>query len=452
MTSASQWQDPPLSVFGESRIQEGKHVESFDEVASNAYDPVHNPNGIINLGVAENTLLYKELADYFDRNLRLSFNDFTYGSCKGDARLRGAIADLMNMRFEPHQLVTPDHLVLGAGLVPVLANLAGTIANSGDGLLIASPYYYGFDYELPLLTGVVPVGVQVPLKNMFTVSELSYFEKAIQENKEKGTIIKGVILCNPHNPYGRAYPREVVIEYCKFCEKHNLHLISDEIYALSIFPSRDIPNPPPFVSVLSLDLEAIGVRPSRVHVLYGMSKDFNCNGFRVGVLVTQHNQAVLRSMTVAALFMLVSSPASTLWATLLTDEEFLPHFLDMNRLSLQEAYEYATAWLNFHKIPYISASAGHFLVADMRSVLSDVDKYSPVFSITAEQGIHEREATLFKFLIERGVVLNQGSMCHLEAGWFRITFSVRRDFMDHALARIEDALGWEKSPDLLRED
>lgn len=48
-------------------------------------------------------------------------------------------------------------------------------------------------------------------------------------------------------------------------------MISDEVYAVSQFPSRDVPHPKPFVSVFSLDTKDI-IDPSLIHVLYGMSK------------------------------------------------------------------------------------------------------------------------------------------------------------------------------------
>ena len=83
---------------------------------------------------------------------------------------------------------------------------------------------------------------------------------------------KGVILCNPHNPLGQCYTKTALEATCKFCEKHNLHLISDEIYALSIYESVDVPNPVPFTSLLSLDLAAMGVNLARAHVIWSVSQ------------------------------------------------------------------------------------------------------------------------------------------------------------------------------------
>ncbi|KAF8632797.1 hypothetical protein AX17_004759 [Amanita inopinata Kibby_2008] len=126
----------------------------------------------------------------------------------------------------------------------------------------ATPYCQGFD-----LNDITPVGVPVPISDMFTPVELTHFEKALQKSNYEGTTIKAVILRNPHNPLGRSYPPQVTVEYFRFCEKHNLHLISSEIYALSDFPSSDVSNTQPFVSALSFDLKEHGINASRVRVL-----------------------------------------------------------------------------------------------------------------------------------------------------------------------------------------
>lgn len=56
----------------------------------------------------------------------------------------------------------------------------------------------------------------------------------------------------------------------KFCEKHKIHMISDEVYALSVYDTvyKDAPK---FTSVLSLDQTNL-ISKERLHVLYGMSK------------------------------------------------------------------------------------------------------------------------------------------------------------------------------------
>lgn len=305
--------------------------------------------------------------------------------------------------------------------------------------MIVAPYYHGFDVIFGMQNGVVPVTVTVPLEDALSLKEMDYLETAYQSSTVP---IKAVVFCNPHNPLARCYPREVLEAYCHFCEKHDLHLMSDEIYAMSTFPSTDVPAPEPFVSALSLDLASMGVNPGRLHVLYGMSKDFNSNGFRIGTLVSQHNPFLLRAMGVSAIFNLVSSPADVLWATLLNDEDYLPVFLKKNRKALREAYEHLAGWLKFHGIPSAPANAGHFLMADWREVLLDI-KYVQLLSIEEKDDIRAREKKLFGLFAANKVLTLAGSTLHApEGGWFRMTFAIRRDYLDVALQRMESALGW----------
>jgi aspartate/methionine/tyrosine aminotransferase len=93
--------------------------------------------------------------------------------------------------------------------------------------------------------------------------------------------IKALVLANPNNPLGRYYSREVLEECLKFCQRHNLHLISDEVLGLDTFPSPDLPNAPSFVSALSLDPLALGCDPDRVHVVWTTSKDLGVSGMRL---------------------------------------------------------------------------------------------------------------------------------------------------------------------------
>jgi aspartate/methionine/tyrosine aminotransferase len=57
----------------------------------------------------------------------------------------------------------------------------------------------------------------------------------------------------------------------RLCQRYRIHLISDEIYALSTWENPDFPNAVKFTSVSSIDLMGI-IDPELVHVLWGMSK------------------------------------------------------------------------------------------------------------------------------------------------------------------------------------
>jgi aspartate/methionine/tyrosine aminotransferase len=122
------------------------------------------------------------------------------------------------------------------------------------------------------------------------------YQTAAKQAAASGTRIRGLLLCNPHNPHGHVCTAEVLDALLQFCEQADIHFLSDEIYALSTFGrvesqatgkrsqrgGETFTSPSAhFVSVLSRDLERLGVQASRVHILYSISKDLGCSGLRL---------------------------------------------------------------------------------------------------------------------------------------------------------------------------
>lgn len=404
--------------------------------------------------------MHKELAEYYNKAFHLEpevralsliflsshyLQDFAYNDAISSTnRLYKALSGFFNKYFEPHTPITPDHLLAGAGASPVLNQFFRSVADPDEGVLLVEPYYFAFETDLDAFSGVKVVPVHVPLEHLFTLKEIDRLEDALQESESLGRKIRGVILCNPHNPVGQCYPREVVLAYARFCEANDLHLLSDEIYALSVFPTKDKPNPQKFISALSFDFKKEGVHPSRVHVVYGMSKDFNANAFRIGVLISQHNPEIITSVLSTSIFMMVSSPSDILWSSILNDADFLAKFIKMNQQRLGETYDYITSWLKFHQVPYLPSNAGHYLMIDMRPALSDAG-VSKTLSITADMDMKKREAALVGAFVKAKLFVASGTTYHMpDGGWLRFTFSLRRDYLNVALQRIEALLGWKK--------
>jgi xeroderma pigmentosum group C-complementing protein len=106
--------------------------------------------------------------------------------------------------------------------------------------------------------------------DQFDTDAVSKYEEAILQAAEEGVKIKALLLCNPHNPLGKSYTLEALKAYFVLCSKYNIHLISDEIYGLSVFEVEGSKRTP-FTSVLSIDPTGL-IRTDQIHVLYGMSK------------------------------------------------------------------------------------------------------------------------------------------------------------------------------------
>ena len=106
------------------------------------------------------------------------------------------------------------------------------------------------------------------------------------------------------------------------------------------------------MSVLSIPLDGL-IDPHLVHVAYGMSKDFSCNGLRLGVFVTQHNPGAYTALASLSLFAWPSSPAMELWTRMLNDRAWLDSYLGENSKRLTIHHQRAIQWLEKNNIHYV---------------------------------------------------------------------------------------------------
>ena len=60
---------------------------------------------------------------------------------------------------------------------------------------------------------------------MTSLQGVRQHEEALLQAWERGVKIKGMLLCNPHNPLGIYYPKEVIEGYLSLCEKYDVHFI-----------------------------------------------------------------------------------------------------------------------------------------------------------------------------------------------------------------------------------
>ena len=228
----------------------------------------------------------------------------------------------------------------------------------------------------------------------------------------------------------RCYTKEVLIEYMRFCQRHEIHLISDEIYAMSVFTSKNCPDAVPFTSVLEIDMGADIIDRNLVHVVHGASKDFCANGLRIGTLVSYSIQ-VIKAVAMVDMFSTASSVAQNFWLKILTTPSFLDRFLTLNAQRLGEAYDRCASALEHHKIPYIKGgNAGFFIWLDLTSFLPSKAELG---AIATEM---DREHALTRRLLDAGVYLATGeAFCSESPGWYRITFTVPSSMLDMGLER-----------------
>jgi aspartate/methionine/tyrosine aminotransferase len=396
-----------------------------------------NPNGFVNVGVAENVLMHDHLLSFINRKLDLPAKILTYhDGPTGSVRLKQAISAFINKHFHPLKAVDSSHLCVTNGVSSAIEHLSWAIADPGEGILLGRPYYGTFIPDLSLRPGATVVPVSFDDCDPLSLDGVQKYEQALVNFQETtGRKVKGLVLCHPHNPLGRCYPRHVLVKLMELCQKYQVHFISDEIYALSVWENiiDDGPRPVGFESALSVDLTGV-IDPKLVHVLWGTSKDFGANGLRLGVVISQANRDMLGALRSVGLYSYASGISEHLTSLVLEDFDFTNEYIRLNREKLSDNYSFVVQQLKSNGIKYSAGCNAAFFVwmnlgkkyRELHTEMKDDDDVSD---------------KVMELLLQKKVFLASGSLFGSEhGGWFRIVFSQPREYLKEAVRRIMAAL------------
>ncbi|KAL4778805.1 pyridoxal phosphate-dependent transferase [Aspergillus varians] len=385
------------------------------------YNKDTNPDGVICFGMAEHGPVRADIAEYINKKVTFDTNSVCYGSMATENPLPAVAAAHLNRHLKPLTPIEPEMVVKASGCSAAGNMLAFALAEPGDGVLVSRPVYGRFELDYGVEAGVEIVYADTDPYEAFSLACIGKYEKALADAEARGVKIRAVVLVNPHNPVGRCYPTETLIEILKFCNKHQIHLISDEIYALCVFDSGH-PYAPLFTSILSLATPEL-IDLNLVHVLYGFSKDFASGGLHIGFIVSQ-NAELRRACSATLRFHSPSSAAETIGAAILNDEEFVSKFTEKSQQDLAFSYRIATSILDEEGINYVKGgNAGFFLYIDLSPYLPKDDSL---------QG-PEREFALAQKILDNGLFLHPGEEHSKDLGWFRLVYSHDEDVLREGL-------------------
>ncbi|KAF4312612.1 1-aminocyclopropane-1-carboxylate synthase [Botryosphaeria dothidea] len=379
-----------------------------------------------------------EVADRLKSNPpEMKPSEFMYGEGPfGCSRLCRAIAQHVNRYFKPHQAVGPDDIYFANGCGSICEALGYTIFDEGDVLMISQPNYVGFPHDFGAKSKVNLYHVPLHGIDQFDLSSINQYERALSSATASGIKVRAVMLVNPHNPLGICYPAETLIALMRFCNKHRLHLISDEIYALSIYKPSAAPSesPTPFTSVLSIDYQQY-IDPNLLHVMYGLSKDFAASGIRIGCLIVR-NPALMDALLAVSQSHWPGIADQMVAIGMLEDVDWVERFRLLNTERLAERSAFARRAFDKKGIPYDGrANAGFFLWIDLRNFLPKVDE-----DWKKVEG-WDSERVLVRRLKARKVILTAGEdQSAEEPGYFRVVFSQREKVLEEGLRRVFEVL------------
>ncbi|KAL3777955.1 hypothetical protein ACHAWO_011771 [Cyclotella atomus] len=345
-----------------------------------------------------------------------------------------------------------DNLILGAGCNAVLENLCMTLCDAGDAVMIPTPYYAAFEFDLGSRAGceVVPVNTmdyhanhksdgcgEDPSVECYYPNKSSLNAAYERSIRDTGRPPRVLLISHPNNPLGVCYPPYVMQECIDWCREREVHLISDEIYAGSVYKNTTtLDKEATFVSAMSLASNhevsdsGLGLGPY-IHLVYALSKDFALSGLRVGVAYTE-NDEILFALQKLNDFCQISSHTQLLVERMLTAqverngvvESFVDMYLEANNRNIRSRSDKLVQCLDELDIPYLEPDSGLFLWMDLREFLPELSANEPISNESLESK-EKRERELYLSLMkEYGLLFTPGmSMRNEHAGFFRCVFT-----------------------------
>ncbi|MCK4401607.1 pyridoxal phosphate-dependent aminotransferase, partial [bacterium] len=190
-------------------------------------------------------------------------NGFTkYTPASGTLELKRAICD--KFKNDNGLNYTPEQVIVSCGAKHSLYNLIQVMCNPDDEVIIPIPYWVSYP-DMVKLAGAKPVFIQGVEKNAFKILP-DELENAITEKT------KILIINSPSNPCGTVYSRDELIEIADITCKHDIFVISDEIYEEIIYDGLE------HISIASLNNDI----KERTIVVNGVSKTYSMTGWRIG--------------------------------------------------------------------------------------------------------------------------------------------------------------------------
>lgn len=201
------------------------------------------------------------------QNPKDAYNQYCYPF--GLVELRNAVADY-TQRFQGFRPDPETEITIVLGATEGLFTSLRAICSPGDEIIVMQPYHEMYPSQAEIL------GLEAKYITLI-------------ENKEKGTweldyselegIItpktKVLVLNTPHNPTGKVFTRDEMSAIADICKKHNIIVITDEIYEHILYDGRK------HICMAAMD----GMR-ERTFVVNAISKTGNATGWRVGWIIS----------------------------------------------------------------------------------------------------------------------------------------------------------------------
>lgn len=393
--------------------------EAYFEAVKNLYHENENPNGTFPLNVAENKLTWPMLRTKMEElSDQPQIPDWvaSYTNSTGSPSFREVVAKFYS-RFISKCDINPDHLGMSAGATSIIDLTSWILGEPGDVVVIPAPCYPVYKQDMQNKSGLERYDLvthheieEIANGPLLTIGHL---DKALKDIESKEQRFRILVITTPDNPTGGMHDRAKLEEIADWCVSHNIHLIVNEIYCLSLINTQhpelkeDYKRALPFYSFINIMQQK---QSEYLHHWYALSKDFGASGFRVG-MVYSLNKTFLEAYNNLNAPSMVSNFTQWIFELILRDHDFIEKYIQTNQQLLTENYLTVISTLKKLHVPYAPARGSLFVWLDLSAFLKEQSQDS------------ESEFWLLLYK-ETGILLTPGNgFGHSKKGQFRLVHS-----------------------------
>lgn len=318
--------------------------------------------------------------------LKMGFTKYTDSS--GIPELRETIAKHVSGKFKVP--CKANQVVVSNGGKQAIFNALASVVSQNDEVIIIDPCWVSYE-PMVLLLGGKAIHVETQFEREF-VPDPSEIEKAISSST------KAIIVNSPNNPTGTVYDQKTLYEIYEIAKKHDLLIISDEVYEPLVYDEEHI-------SLFSIS------KGDRTVLVNAFSKSHSMTGWRIGYLVAPIEIAKAAAKIQGHLTSNINS---------ITQYAALKAF-DVDTTYMKERFkqrrDLVCSMLSGLKLNYVRPKGAFYVLIDVREFEQDDVQFC------------------VKLLNDQHVALVPGSAFNAH-GFVRLSFATSEDNLKEGIARI----------------
>ena len=216
-----------------------------------------------------------------------------YTSNSGMPELRQELARYLENHYGVHY--HPEHeILITTGSSEGLDLILRAIINLGDEVIIPNPCYGAYPADI-ILAGGVPAVIPTNEENNFVIKATDIEAKITQKTR-------AILIGYPSNPTGAVMSKREADAIAQLAKKHDLLLISDEIYARLVYGAQHICFP------------SLPGMKKRTILISGFSKSHAMTGWRIGYVAADRH--LIQALTKIHQYTMLSAPTMTQMAAI----------------------------------------------------------------------------------------------------------------------------------------